>query len=69
MCDVLTIKMFGSGIDQNKKSLSFWPIDKKIVILHEKLEILMARENFPLKKSKFWPMGQIDGFNQCQSQW
>ena len=31
----------GSGIDQNKKLPSFWPIGQKMLILHEKLEFLM----------------------------
>ena len=51
----------GSGVDQNKKSPSFWPIGQKMLILHENLEFLMAREKFPLKKGNFWPMGQKDG--------
>ena len=51
----------GSGVDQNKKSPSFWPIGQKMLILHENLEFLMPGENFPLKKVNFWPMGQKDG--------
>ena len=39
----------------------FWPTGQKMLILHENLEFLMTRENFPLKKCKFWPMGQKDG--------
>ena len=51
----------GDGVDQDKKSSSFWPIGQKMLILHENLEFLMAREKFPLKKGNFWPMGQKDG--------
>ena len=51
----------GSGVDQNKKLPSFWPIGLKMLILHENLEFLMPGENFPLKKVNFWPMGQKDG--------
>ena len=51
----------GSGIDQNKKSPSFWPIGQKMLILHENFEFSMARNNFPMKKGIFWPMGQKDG--------
>ena len=57
MCDFLTLKMLpvtiGSGIDQNKKSPSFWPIGQKMLILHENLEFLMPGEHFPLKRSIF----------------
>ena len=63
MCDFLTLKMLpnGSGVDQNKKSPSFWPIGQKMLILHENLEFLLPKENFPLKKVNFLPMGQKDG--------
>ena len=43
-----------SGIDQNKKSPSFWHIGQKMLIWHENLEFLMARENFSLKKGNFY---------------
>ena len=32
-----------------------------MLILHEKIELLMAKENFPLKKGNFEPIGQKDG--------
>ena len=32
-----------------------------MLILQENLEFLMARENLPLKKGNFGPMGQNDG--------
>ena len=50
----------GSGIDQNKKLPSLWPIGQKMLILHENLEFLMPGDNFPLKKGNFLPMGQTD---------
>ena len=58
----LTLKnvTIGTCIDQNKKSLSLWPIGQKMLILHENLEFFMPGENFPLKKVNFWPMGQKD---------
>ena len=40
----------GSGVDQNKKLPSFWPIGQKMLILHENLEFLMPGS-----------MGQKDG--------
>ena len=58
MCDFLTLKMLPLAI---KKWPSFWPIDQKIPILHEKLEFWMTRDNFPLKNRGFWEMGQKDG--------
>ena len=57
----------GSSVDQYKKSPSFWPIGEEMLILHENLELLMAKENFPLKKGNFWAIGQKDG--DGQSQW
>ena len=48
----------GSGVDQNKKSSSFWPIGQKMLILLENFEFSMASNNFPLKKGIFWPMDQ-----------
>ena len=51
----------GSSVDQYKKTPSFWPIGQKMLILHENLELSMARENFPLKKATFWQMSQKDG--------
>ena len=62
----------GSGIDQNKKSPSFWPIGQKMLILHENLEFLMPGENFPLKKVNFYQRVKkmaIFCFDQRQSQW
>ena len=41
----------GSGVDQNKKSPSFWPIGQKMLNLHENLEFSMAKKNFPLKRA------------------
>ena len=54
MCDFLTLKT-------KQKSPSFWAIGQKMHILHENLELLMAKENFPLKKGNFWAIGQKDG--------
>ena len=32
-----------------------------MLILYDKLEFLITRENFPLKKGNFWPIGKKDG--------
>ena len=55
MCDFLTLKnvTISSGVYQNKKSPSFWPIGQKMFILHDNFVFSMARQ--------FWPMGQKDG--------
>ena len=74
MCDFFNPKnvTIGSGVDQNKKSPSFWPIGQKMLILHGNLEFLMPGENFPLKRSIFdqWVKKMaIFCFDQHQSQW
>ena len=53
----------GSGVDQNKKSPSFGPIGQKMLILHEKLKFLMARDIFSIEKGFFftYAMDQKDG--------
>ena len=48
MCDTN-----GSGVDQNNKLPSFWPMFQEMLILHENLEFLMAKETFPLKRAIF----------------
>ena len=48
----------GSGIDQNKKSTSFWAIGQQMHILHDNFEFSMTRDNFLPKKGIFWPMCQ-----------
>ena len=59
MCDFITLNVTnGSGVNQNKKLPSFWPIGQNMLILHDNWEFLMARENFPLKKGNFLPFGQ-----------
>ena len=65
ICDFLHAKIvtIGSGVDQNKKSPSFWPIDQKIPILHEKLQFSMKRGFFDQWVKK------IFCFDQHLSQW
>ena len=65
MCDFLTLKMSPLALalitTTKQKKKHFLPIGQKMLILHEKIELLMAKENFPLKKGNFEPIGQKDG--------
>jgi len=55
MCDFFNTKnvTIGSGVDQNKKSSSFWHIGQRMLNLHAKFDFKMTRTNFPLKKGSF----------------
>ena len=63
MCDFLTLKKvtIGSGVDQSKKSPSFWPIGQKMPFLNGKLSPAIEILKFKCKMSIFLPMGQKDG--------
>ena len=56
MCDFLNPKnvTIGSGINQNKKLPTLWPIGQKMLILHDNLEFFTARDKLPSKKGNFW---------------
>ena len=56
MCDFLTLKMLPLALVLIKTKNH-----QKMLILHENLEFFMDRNNFPLKKGNFRPMGQKDG--------
>ena len=51
----------GSGVDQNKKLPSFWPIGQKMPFFIVKLSLAIENSKFSCKMSIFWPMGQKDG--------
>ena len=51
----------GSGVDQNKKSPSFWSIGQKMPFFIGKLSLAIENSKFSCKMSIFWPMGQKDG--------
>ena len=49
MCDFL--KMLPLALDLIKSKIHYL---QKMLIVHENLKFLIARENFPLKKGNFW---------------
>ena len=51
----------GSGVDQNKKSQSFWPIGQKLPFFNGKFSPDIQNSKFSCKMSIFWPIGQKDG--------
>ena len=48
----------GSSVDQNKESLSFWPIGQKLPFFNGKFSLAIKKSKFSCKMSFFWPMGQ-----------
>ena len=51
----------GSGVDQNKKSPSFWPIGQKLPFFNGKISLAIRKFKFLCNMSIFWSMGQKDG--------